>query len=195
MTTQAQNAILVYTEATPNPETLKFVTNKVLLPSDNLDFPDEEAAQNSPLAAELFAFPFVQGVFIADNFVTITKTQDVMWQGIIPSLRDFIKEYVSDEKPIVDDQWYREKKKAEGRDDSTGDEAKIKEVLEKYVKPAVQMDGGAIVFKSYEDGIVKLDLKGACSGCPSSMVTLKAGIEGLLKRMVPEVKSVEATEA
>ena len=195
MTTRAKSAIVVYTESTPNPETLKFVSNKMLLHNDHLEFADESAAQNSPLASQLFAFPFVRGVFIADNFVTITKNEDAEWHEIIPSLRDFIKDFLGDNQPIVDLEWYRQLRLESDRSEDSDDEGKIKEILDKYIKPAVQMDGGAIVFESCENGIVKLQLKGACSGCPSSMVTLKAGIEALLKRMMPQIEGVEAVEA
>lgn len=194
-TTIQQQPIMVYTEMTPNPETLKFVTNKVLCPQESLDFPNEKEAQNAPLAAELFTFPFVKGVFIANNFVTITKDAGTEWQEIMPSLRDFIKEFVASGQPVVEEAYLQKVRAANQADESdTDDETKIKQLLDKYVKPAVSMDGGAIIFESYEDGIVKLKMQGACSGCPSSMVTLKAGIEGLLKRMMPEIQGVEATE-
>lgn len=196
MSQTTQAPIMVYTEATPNPETLKFVTNTVLLQQDSLDFPDEEKAQRSPFAAELFTFPFVRGVFIANNFVTITKTEDTDWHEVMPSLRDFIREYVGNGKTIVEEAYLKAlQAKRQQAEADTDDETKIKQLLDKYVRPAVEMDGGAIIFDSYEDGIVKLQMQGACSGCPSSMVTLKAGIEGLLKRMMPEIQGVEATEA
>ena len=194
--TTAKAGILVYTEATPNPENLKFVTNKVLLPHESVDFPDETAAQQSPMAAELFTFPFVRGVFIANNFVTITKTPETNWHEVMPSLRDFVRNYAASGKAVVEEAYLnslREKRRQEHAD--TDDETKIKQLLDKYVRPAVEMDGGAIIFDSYEDGIVKLQMQGSCSGCPSSTVTLKAGIEGLLKRMMPEIQGVEAIEA
>ena len=188
-----QQPILVYTEATPNPETLKFVTNKMLLANLAADFPDEPSAKESPLALELFGFPFVKGVFVASNFITITKTEDSDWHGLIPSLREFIKDYVGNNKEIVTEEYIRSRKvEAAGAVGGEGVEDRIKAVLEKYVRPAVEMDGGAIIFKSYENGVVELQMQGACSGCPSSTVTLKAGIEGLLKRMVPEVEEVVA---
>lgn len=192
MSQTAQAPILVYTEATPNPQTLKFVLNKVLLPTDHADFPSEEEAQHSPLATELFGFPFVKGVFIANNFVTITKDEETMWQEVMTPLRDFIREYVISGKTVIADSFWQNRPSSSDADSL---EEKIQNVLEKYVKPAVEMDGGAITFQSFDEGIVRLQLKGACSGCPSSMVTLKAGIEGLLKRMVPEVQSVQAEEA
>lgn len=184
---------LIYTEATPNPETLKFVSNKSLLPGAAADFPDIDSANNgSPLASELFGFPFVKGVFISDTFVTITKTQHTEWHEVIPSVREFLKDYLTEEKEVLTDQYRLSlQSNAVGNDANTIEE-KIKQMLDKYVMPAVQMDGGAIVFRSYEDGIVHLSMQGACSGCPSATITLKAGIEGLLKRMIPEVKEVVA---
>ena len=194
MSETVQQPVLVYTEATPNPETLKFVTNKMLLPTVSADFPDEKSAKESPLAMELFGFPFVKGVFIASNFVTVTKTEDQEWYGLIPSLREFIKDYISTGKEIVSENWIRVKKIETGSTGGESTEDKIKAMLEKYVRPAVEMDGGAIIFKSFEEGVVTLQMQGACSGCPSSTVTLKAGIEGLLKRMVPEVQEVIAEQ-
>lgn len=188
---------MIYTEATPNPETLKFVANKLLVPNDSLDFPSRESAAPSPLAESLFDFPFVQGVFLANNFVTITKATDTEWQEVIPSLREYLKEYLADNREIVAESYLKERATARQQGisgDAEDIDTRIRQLLDKYVRPAVEMDGGAIIFKSFEDGIVKLQMQGSCSGCPSSTVTLKAGIEGLLKRMLPEVQSVEAEE-
>ena len=181
----------IYTESTPNPETLKFVVNKVLLENKSADFQNVASAQNAPLAMDLFGFPFVKGVFIMNNFVTITKHPEILWEDISPSLKAFIKKYVQDGRPIVlqmDDNKNTEPLVGEAVIN------KIKEVLENYVKPAVEMDGGAIQYKSFheENGILNVMLQGSCSGCPSSMITLKSGIENLMKRMVPEVKEVVA---
>jgi NFU1 iron-sulfur cluster scaffold homolog, mitochondrial len=194
--TTATQPILVYTEATPNPATLKFVTNRILLTQGHLDMPNPESAAASPLAQELFGFPFVKGVFLAANFVTLTKDAEAVWQEIIPTMREYLKDYLAEGKTVVDEAWLKEQQATHGEAplDANDTESKIKAVLEKYVRPAVEMDGGAIIFKSFEDGVVNLQLQGACSGCPSSMVTLKQGIEGLLKRMVPEVQMVEAEE-
>lgn len=194
--TTATQPILVYTEATPNPATLKFVTNRILLTQGHLDMPDIESATASPLAQELFGFPFVKGVFLAANFVTLTKDTEAVWEEIIPTMREYLKDYLAEGKTVVDEVWLKEQQAALGGmpADANDTESKIKAVLEKYVRPAVEMDGGAIIFKSFDDGLVRLQLQGACSGCPSSMVTLKQGIEGLLKRMVPEVQMVEAEE-
>lgn len=188
------NAIVsIYTEMTPNPETMKFVANKLLYPGKSIDFQDEASAGPSPLAKELFAFPFIRGVFIASNFVTLSKTPDTQWDDVIPTIREFLKSYLEEGKMVVDS----EKVVAfvPSGEIKAGDEdvvARIKELLENYVKPAVEMDGGAISFRGYESGTVSLMLQGSCSGCPSSMITLKSGIEAMMKRMIPEVKEVVA---
>ncbi len=185
--------VSIYTEMTPNPETMKFVANKLLYPSKSIDFENEEAAFPSPLAKELFGFPFVKGVFIASNFITLTKTVETDWNDVIPSVREFLKEYLEEGKAIInEDEIIALKASNTIASDDTDIVKKIKELLENYVKPAVEMDGGAISFKSYQNGIVSLVLKGSCSGCPSSMVTLKSGIEGMMKRMIPEVQEVVA---
>ena len=193
---QTGNTIIsIYTEMTPNPETMKFVANKLLYPGKSIDFPEPALADASPLAQELFGFPFVKAVFIASNFVTLTRnTQDTDWQEVIPSIRQFLKEYLEAGKSVIDESKIEEKPKEEVV--FSGDEAdivkRIQDILENYVKPAVEMDGGAIQFKSFKDGKVNLALQGSCSGCPSSMITLKAGIEGMMKRMIPEVQEVVA---
>ena len=181
---------------TPNPETSKFVANKLLYPGKSVDFQDEESAAASPLAMQLFAFPFVKAVFIASNFVTLTKTDDTQdWQDVIPSIKQFLKEYLEEGNLIVNEEQLATRKTESSNVVSASDDdvvKRIKELLENYVKPAVEMDGGAIQFISYEDGVVNLKMQGSCSGCPSSMITLKAGIEGMMKRMIPEVREVQA---
>jgi len=184
--------VSIYTEMTPNPETMKFVANKLLYPGKSIDFPDESSAAPSPLAKELFAFPFIRSVFIASNFVTLSKTPDTNWDDVIPSIRDFLKQYLEEGKVVINEDQVVAKKESSVSSDDTDVVKRIKELLENYVKPAVEMDGGAISFKGYDDGVVKLMMQGSCSGCPSSMITLKAGIEGMMKRMIPEVKEVVA---
>ena len=187
--------ISIYTEMTPNPETMKFVANKLLYPGKSIDFPDMEAAKPSPLAQELFGFPFIKSVFIASNFVTLTKTAETEWQDVIPSIRLFLKEYLEEGKTVInEDEVVTLKPEASNAVSADDDDVvkRIKEILDNYVKPAVEMDGGAIQFRSYNEGIVNLMLQGSCSGCPSSMITLKSGIEGMMKRMIPEVKEVVA---
>jgi len=185
--------VSIYTEMTPNPETMKFVANKLLYPGKSIDFPDEASATPSPLAKELFAFPFIRSVFIASNFVTLTKTAETGWDDVIPSIREFLKQYLEEGKAVINEELIVAKPINNNVSaDDTDVVVRIKELLENYVKPAVEMDGGAISFKGYDDGTVKLMLQGSCSGCPSSMITLKAGIEGMMKRMIPEVKEVVA---
>ncbi len=186
--------VSIYTEMTPNPETMKFVANKLLYPGKSIDFPDEGSAAPSPLAKELFAFPFIRAVFIASNFVTLTKTPDTQWDDVIPTIREFLKAYLEEGKTVVNEAEVPVKKDGDNvvNEDDSDVVKRIKELLENYVKPAVEMDGGAIAFRSYNDGIVNLMMQGSCSGCPSSMITLKAGIEGMMKRMIPEVKEVVA---
>lgn len=185
--------VSIYTEMTPNPETMKFVANKLLYPGKSIDFPDETSASPSPLAKELFAFPFIKAVFIASNFVTLTKVPDTQWDEVIPTIREFLKQYLEEGKVVInEDQVVVKKETNVVNADDTDVVKRIKELLENYVKPAVEMDGGAISFKGYDDGVVKLMMQGSCSGCPSSMITLKAGIEGMMKRMIPEVKEVVA---
>ena len=178
--------INVYTEYTPNPATMKFLVNKLLI-NGSLDYPDREKAQESPFARELFKFNFVNGVFFASNFVTVTKTEDADWEDIEAILKDFVKGAIESELKIQE----------VARDEDVNfegseTEIKIQQILHDYVRPAVEQDGGAISYKSFAEGTVVVELRGSCSGCPSSTITLKAGIEGLLKRMVPEVQEVVA---
>ena len=192
-----KSPVMLYTEQTPNPESLKFVTNKIIY-KGTADFREESLAQEwSPLATELFSFPYVKGVYICNNFVTITKEFNYSWEDIMLKLKEFIKGYVSDDKTILKEGFeeaMRAREEERGATEYTGDQAelvkKIKELIDTYVKPAVEMDGGNIEFKSFNQGIVTVILQGSCSGCPSSTVTLKSGIEGMLRRMVPEVKEV-----
>jgi len=193
--------VMLYTEQTPNPETLKFVTNQMLYPRKMADFPADQqdlAAEWSPLATELFKFDYVQGVYICNNFVTVSKSPETEWATIMMELKTFIKAYVEEGKVVMKEGFEEVKAKIEAEEEEqyTGDDAelvgKIKQLLDKYVRPAVEMDGGNIKFHSFDKGVVNVILQGSCSGCPSSSGTLKVGIEGMLKRMVPEVKSVEA---
>jgi Fe-S cluster biogenesis protein NfuA len=180
----------VYAEQTPNPETMKFVFNKMILPDDSADFPTRESTASSPLAKNLFEFNFVNGVFIMNNFVTVTRVEGAEWNDIIPIMREFLKSYVEANEPIVIKSEKTVLTGDYGADTETVN--KIVEILDMYVKPAVEVDGGMISFKSFENGVVTVEMKGSCSGCPSSTVTLKRGIEGMLTRMVPEVKEVIA---
>ena len=200
METKTSSPVMLYTEQTPNPESLKFVTNRMLY-KGTADFRSRELADEwSPLASELFDLPYVYGVYICNNFVSITKEMNYSWDDIMLKLKAFIKSYVEQDKLVLKDGFAEAMTKIEEERGVSykyeGDEAelviKIKELIDKYVKPAVEMDGGNIEFKSFDKGTVAVILQGACSGCPSSTVTLKAGIEGMLKRMVPEVTEVVA---
>lgn len=184
--------VSIYTEMTPNPESMKFVANKLLYPGKSADFPDVDAAKPSPLATELFGFPFIKGVFIASNFITLTKTVDADWNDVTNTIRQFLKEYLEEGKTVINEEELEKQNTSISNADDSDVVKRVKEILENYVKPAVEMDGGAIQFKDYHDGVVKLMLQGSCSGCPSSMITLKSGIEAMMKRMIPEVKEVVA---
>jgi Fe-S cluster biogenesis protein NfuA len=182
MSTATSN-ITVYTEGTPNPATMKFLVNKLLI-NNSVDFPTRESAENSEFARELYRFNFVTGVFFASNFVTITKADEAEWADIEPLLKEFVKGAVESELPIL-----KEEQKTVAFE-GTETEIKIQQILNDYVRPAVEQDGGAISYRSFNEGVVTVELRGSCSGCPSSTITLKAGIENLLKRMVPEVTEV-----
>lgn len=192
-TTEAPKAINIYTESNPNPNSLKFVVNFMLMPEGiSRDYPNVESTDEAPLAKALFKqFDFVAGVFYMSNFITVTKKEETEWFEVKAQIQQFIKNFLLEEKIIL-----TEEIKDNIDEELTGDdaEAKIKGVLEEYIKPAVEMDGGAIKLSSYKDGVVTVTLQGSCSGCPSSTITLKNGIENLLKRMVPEVKEVVAEE-
>lgn len=182
--------IHIYLESNPNPNSLKFVVNEMLVPEGmSFDFPDAESAENAPLAKELLEYPFVERVFYMSNFITVTKTGDVEWLEIQNKIKDHIKSFLESGRYIIDasnDGQVEEEQQSETV-------KKIKTILDEYIRPAVEQDGGAITFHSFRDGIVKVRLQGSCSGCPSSTVTLKAGIENLFKRMMPdEVYGVEA---
>ncbi len=188
---------MLYTEQTPNPESLKFVTNRMLY-RGTADFREEGLAREwSPLAASLFDQPFVKGVYITNNFVTITKEFNYEWADVMLKLKDLIKKFVEDGGEILKEgyaeamQAQESERTAEQFSGEDGELAlRIKELIDTYVKPAVEMDGGNIEFQRYENGTVYVMMQGSCSGCPSSTVTLKSGIEGMLKRMVPEVQEV-----
>lgn len=196
--TMTKSPVMLYTEQTPNPESLKFVTNRMLY-KGTADFREEELAQEwSPLGKALFELPYVKGVYISNNFVTVTKEMNYEWADIMLKIKDFIKKYIEDGGEILKDGFEEAMAKLEAErgasyeysEDEVEIVQKIKDLIDTYVKPAVEMDGGNIEFKSYDQGVVTVILQGSCSGCPSSTVTLKAGIEGMLKRMVPEVKEV-----
>ena len=183
------NPISIYTESTPNPAVLKFVSNKLIV-ENNLEFNNIDEAQNMEFAKKLFEFSYVKNVFLSKNFVSITKYEIKNWDEIVHELRIFIKNYLENNKiheTLV------KKEKADVKLDDTSE--KIISILDEYIKPAVSSDGGNILFDSYdsEKKLVKVILQGACSGCPSSTITLKNGIENILKEMLQgQVETVEA---
>jgi len=193
-TTESPKLVTIYTESNPNPNSLKFVANFMLVPEGlSRDYPSIEDATDAPLATELFKqFDYIARVFYMSNFVTVTKNEQTEWFEVKNEIQAFIKNYLEAGKPVL-----TEKIEKTLDEELTGDdtETKIKGVLEEYIRPAVEMDGGAISFHSFEEGTVKVLLQGSCSGCPSSTITLKSGIENLLKRMVPEVQEVVAEDA
>lgn len=196
--------VSVYAEMTPNPGVMKFVSNKMLLQEDSVEYKNIDEAAPSPLAQKLFHFPFVKEVFISGNFVAISKYNIVEWDEVTQEVRNFITDFIANGGVVVNEapvsaapsaatETAHEPAAAEDLSNLGEVERRIVEILEEYVKPAVAQDGGNIKFMGYEDGIVKVLLQGACSGCPSSTFTLKQGILNLLKNMLPTlVSDVEA---
>lgn len=184
-----KNAVEVYAEVTPNPAVMKFGTNKVLTQTD-VEFKNiEEASKSSPLAQAIFTFPFVKEVFISENYISITKYDMVDWNEVHQDIRNFIRNYIQDGKTIISELPQKETNQnveipTENLDETS---AKIVDILNEYIKPAVASDGGNIAFQGYDKATkrVSVILQGACSGCPSSTVTLKNGIETMLKEMLP----------
>jgi len=191
MQTAEKRPVNLYMEANPNPNSMKFVANFMLIPDGaSFDFPDAKSASEVPLASKLFDLPYVERVFFMSNFVTVTKVEEKEWVEIREEIKNVIQTYLESGKPLIE-----KPVPQETYDEADSDTVKkIKTILDEYIRPAVEQDGGAITFHSFENGQVSVLLQGSCSGCPSSTVTLKAGIENLLKRMVPEVASVEAID-
>jgi NFU1 iron-sulfur cluster scaffold homolog, mitochondrial len=194
---------IIYAEETPNPTSLKFVANKLLLVSGaTAEYNNISETNDAPIAKKLLAFPFVKKVFIASNFVTITKHDTLEWEEIRDEIRVFITQYLNDGNAVITklpqqqmpkDNTFKETIAVNTHHHAPSNEVenKIIEVLEQYIRPAVEQDGGLITFKELKDGIVTVQMRGSCSGCPSSTMTLKAGIEALLKRLLPDdVKEV-----
>ena len=196
---QQRVPVTLYAEMTPNPQTMKFVANKYLLINDaTVEFNSmQEAKGYSPLAEALFQFPFVDAIFISGNFVTVTKTDNVDWDFIVMELRDFIREWVAEGKDVLvmmpqnTPKSEEQSKELEDIEPSEYDEV-IVGLLDEYVKPAVENDGGAIDYVGFKEGVVTVQMKGSCAGCPSSTETLKNGIEQLLRSNLDAVKEVRA---
>lgn len=194
---------MIYAEVTPNPATMKFVANHLLAQNGQVyEFTSEASASKAPLAQRLFSFPFIKSLFIAQNFITISKIDGIEWDEVMLELREYISNYLNSGHDIFLEGAESTNDQKEAAETGMTDHAKagtpveeqIIDILDEYVRPAVEGDGGAIHFQSYEDGKLSVVLKGACSGCPSSTITLKAGIQALFERMLPDVKEVVAIE-
>ena len=181
--------MFIQTETTPNPATLKFLPGETVLSSGTADFPQADAAATSPLARRIFAVPGVSGVFLGSDFVTVTKAEDAVWDHIKPSVLGAIMEHYQSGAPAIETA-----PTGDGHASHDGPDAEIvlqiKELLDTRVRPAVAQDGGDITFHGFDRGVVYLHMQGACAGCPSSTLTLKMGIENLLRHYIPEVTEV-----
>jgi Fe-S cluster biogenesis protein NfuA len=182
--------MFIQTESTPNPATLKFLPGETVLGAGTADFPSADAAGSSPLATRIFAVSGVTGVFFGADFVTVTKEDAVAWDHIKPAILGAIMEHYQSGQPVMEG----DAAASSGHAEHTGEHGvvvgQIKELLDSRVRPAVAQDGGDITFHGYDDGIVYLHMQGACAGCPSSTLTLKMGIENLLRHYIPEVVEV-----
>ncbi|MGC8202143.1 NifU family protein [Aliiroseovarius sp. PTFE2010] len=186
--------MFIQTESTPNPATLKFLPGHTVLESGTADFPSADTAAKSPLAQRLFAVDGVTGVFLGNDFVTVTKSENVDWDHIKPSLLGAIMEHFQSGAPVIEGD-----NAAAGHAEHDGPDGdiveQIKELLDTRVRPAVAQDGGDITFHGFDRGVVYLHMQGACAGCPSSTLTLKMGIENLLRHFIPEVLEVRPVAA
>ena len=181
--------MFIQTESTPNPATLKFLPGQTVLEAGTADFPTAEGAENSPLAERIFKVQGVSGVFLGNDFVTVTKTEETEWDHVKPAILGAIMEHFTSGQPVM-----LGEAAASGHADHDGENSEIvgqiKELLDTRVRPAVAQDGGDITFHGFERGVVYLHMQGACAGCPSSTITLKMGIENLLRHYIPEVTEV-----
>ena len=186
--------MFIQTESTPNPATLKFLPGQTVLDAGTADFPAAETAGASPLATRIFAAGDVAGVFLGRDFVTVTKADDAVWDHVKPAILGAIMEHFQSGAPAIEGA-----QAASGHAEHTGEDgdivAQIKELLDTRVRPAVAQDGGDITFHGFERGVVYLHMQGACAGCPSSTLTLKMGIENLLRHYIPEVTEVRPVAA
>lgn len=187
--------MFIQTESTPNPATLKFLPGQTVLEIGTADFPSAEAASKSPLAGRIFTVPGVQAVFFGTDFVTVTKAETSQWDHIKPAILGAIMEHYQSGAPVMSG----EAAPSGGHAEHSGEDAdivrQIKELLDTRVRPAVAQDGGDITFHGFDRGVVYLHMQGACAGCPSSTLTLKMGIENLLRHYIPEVTEVRPVAA
>lgn len=191
--------VTIYAEMTPNPKAMKFVANIALITNGNsYEFSDVSEAKNSPLAKVLFTFPFVKGVMLSQNFVTINIMDGLDWDDVVMEVREYVTNYIQAGQPIMDESAPEVVKKEVKKEftplPKPGEvrdiDNKIKHILKEYVSPAVENDGGAISFDSFEDGELKVKLSGACNGCPSSTQTLQYGVQNIFEKLLPQVKKV-----
>jgi len=184
--------MFIQTQDTPNPATLKFIPGVAVMQNGTADYPAPESAKSSPLASRLFQVDGVTGVFLGSDFVAVTKSDSFDWFALKPSILAGIMEHFASGLPVVE----AVKKEPQAGDDGVDSETvqQIKQLLDTRVRPAVAMDGGDIVFQSFDDGVVTLQMRGACQGCPSSTATLKMGIENMLRHYIPEVREVRSAE-
>jgi len=180
--------MFIQTESTPNPATLKFLPGQSVLGQGTADFPNAEAAAKSPLAQAIFAHDGVSGVFLGSDFITVTKVDAVDWAHVKPAILGAIMEHFQSGRPAIEGEAAEAHATQDGPDSEIVEQ--IKELLDTRVRPAVAQDGGDITFHGFERGVVYLHMKGACAGCPSSTLTLKMGIENLLRHYIPEVTEV-----
>lgn len=179
-------SIEIAAQGTPNPNTLKFIVNQILLDFGVIDFPNNESAQGSPLAEKLFALDGVTGVMVGINYISVTKNDKATWANLGESVINIIRSTLQSGGKLVDEKVTQAH--ASGSDSDI--ENKIKDILDREIRPAVAMDGGDITFHSFENGVVTLNLRGACSSCPASTMTLKMGVEARLRELIPEVREV-----
>jgi len=182
--------LFIQTEETPNPATLKFLPGRILLQEGTADFRSKEEASKSPLAQKLFEIVGVKGIFFGADFITVSKEDTIDWSLLKPSILGAIMEHFLTHQPL----FYGDNSLCSSQDEDDPVVVQIKEILDTRIRPAVAMDGGDIVFDHFADGTVYVRMQGSCSGCPSSSVTLKSGIENMLRHYVPEVIDVRAIE-
>lgn len=180
--------MFIQTESTPNPATLKFLPGQSVLATGTADFPNADSAAQSPLARSVFGVDGVTGVFLGHDFVTVTKAEAVDWAHVKPAILGAIMEHFQSGRPAIEGEAADEHASHDGADSEIVDQ--IKQLLDTRVRPAVAQDGGDITFHGFDRGVVYLHMKGACAGCPSSTLTLKMGIENLLRHYIPEVTEV-----
>lgn len=184
--------MFIQTESTPNPQTLKFLPGRTVLPAGTADFRDAASAARSPLAERLFRVEGVSGVFLGGDFVSITKGEEQDWFQLKPALLGIIMEHFTAGRPVLLDEGGAEAEEARFDQADAGVVEQIRELLDTRVRPAVAQDGGDIIFRGFERGVVYLHMQGACAGCPSSTATLKMGIENMLRHYIPDVVEVRA---